>query len=359
MNRAAFPLTVSPRARLRTTLRLAAAGFVCLLLIIGQYSLMRLTASPTPRMATPGALTKPAPLSVAQLAAAHVNELGVIPILLYQEISTRARATSRTPAQFRADLERLYREGYRPLSLRAYLDNRIDTPFGFSPVIITFDGGRESQYRLRTDGTVDPDCAVGIWQAFAKQHPDFPFRATFYPRPVSPFGPSEDAPRKFEQLLAAGCEIGNSARADVDLSRMPDQQIQRELATSMVRLQRYVAQDNVELDTLALPDGALPRHQTLLQWGTYQEIHYAFRGILKTGASPARSPVSRRFDATSIPRIVAINGEFGLDDWLNRLKKNPSRRYISDGDPATVSIPRNLQSYLASNQLQGATLRVY
>src|SRR5689334_1757587 len=70
------------------------------------------------------------------------NEVGVIPILEYHEISSKEKWMMRSIPNFRHDLERLYKEGYRPISMKEYLDNRIDLPAGMSPVLLTFDDAR-------------------------------------------------------------------------------------------------------------------------------------------------------------------------------------------------------------------------
>ncbi|MFL6066437.1 MAG: hypothetical protein ACJ74N_01735, partial [Gaiellaceae bacterium] len=70
------------------------------------------------------------------------------------------------------------------------------------------------------------------------------------------------------------------------------------------------------------------------------------------GAGPSPSPYSTSFDAGGIPRIrsghLPWRGEadFGAWYWLRELKNNPERRFVSDGDPATVAFPRALDAKL-------------
>jgi len=45
------------------------------------------------------------------------------------------------------------------------------TPQGKQPVVLTFDGSHISQYRLLPDGTLDPNCALGVLYQFHQEHP--------------------------------------------------------------------------------------------------------------------------------------------------------------------------------------------
>src|ERR1051326_774702 len=92
------------------------------------------------------------------------NEVGVVPILEYHDISPYEKYMHRSITNFRRDLNRLYTEGYRPISMKEYLDNRIDLPVGLSPVLLTFDDARQSQFSYLPNGKLDPQCAVAILQ---------------------------------------------------------------------------------------------------------------------------------------------------------------------------------------------------
>lgn len=88
-----------------------------------------------------------------------------------------------SPANFRADLERLWADGYYPVNLRdlAAGDLRI-VPASKHPVVLTFDDSSIEQFRLLPNGKVDPTSAVGILLDFHAAHPaDWPRRATFSP----------------------------------------------------------------------------------------------------------------------------------------------------------------------------------
>src|SRR6267142_119928 len=97
-----------------------------------------------------------------RVAAPSPNELGKVMILEYHLIEAEESRWGRSVENFRADLIRLYQEGYRTISLGEYIDGRIAIPAGTRPVILTFDDSSPGQFRyLVRDGEkkIDPDCA--------------------------------------------------------------------------------------------------------------------------------------------------------------------------------------------------------
>jgi hypothetical protein len=300
----------------------------------------------------------PAPqLSDAQLTDMKVNEAGVVPILEYHAIGPGHSQFDRSVEQFKQDLQRLYDEGYRPIALEDYLADKIDVPAGKSPVILTFDDARESQFRYLPNGELDPDCALGIMQAFEHAHPDFKIKATFYVLPLSAFGRHAEASKKMNTLLDLGFEIGNHTVSHNSLRKMTDEEVQKELANA-VNFTHELA-PKATIDTVALPMGIAPKNRALLASGTYNGLTYQNHAVLLVGADPAPSPASKKFKPMHLPRIQACEGLMGITYWLDTLKSHPAMRYISDGDPATVTVPKSKESSIDETALQGAHLRTY
>ena len=109
------------------------------------------------------AITSSGGLKEGDLHRLKVNELGAVMILEYHRIAEEGR-WSRTPENFRSDLELLYEEGYRCVSLKDYVNNAINVEPGRTPVVITFDDADPSQFRYLEEGgelVIDPRCAVG------------------------------------------------------------------------------------------------------------------------------------------------------------------------------------------------------
>lgn len=315
-------------------------------------------AAPAVRVhhAAPRRASAPA-LSAAELSKAKPNEAGLVPILEYHNVIPGKSKWFRTPDQFRHDLARLYKEGYRPVSMSEYLQNRIDLPYGFSPVILTFDDADASQFQYRPDGSVDPNCAVGILQAFHTQHPDFALKGTFFVLPESAFGKPADRAKKLEALLKMGFEIGNHTITHTALSHESDQKVQWELATNVKDIRAMAPDANV--DILALPYGIAPRNKTLEANGQYGGVRYHNVAVFLVGANPAPSVIAKRFNPMKVPRIQAVEGVCGITYWLDQLKEHPAERYVSDGDASITTVPAVLLPRIDKSRLNGATLRTY
>jgi peptidoglycan/xylan/chitin deacetylase (PgdA/CDA1 family) len=320
----------------------------------------RAPANPAPQAPLHLHPSKPAPppLTSDQLKIAHPNEAGWIPILLYQNIATpppgRSAAAYRTPDQFRKDLERLYKENYRPITMDELLDNKIGIGYGMKPVILTFDDSLPSQFQYRSDGSIDPNCAVGIMQTFSQAHPDFPVKAVFYVLPDRAFGVEEEAGKKLQALVDMGCELGNHTVTRHNLRNMSDQQVQHELAGAVAKIKAMAPKARV--DTLALPLGRSARNSAVEKDGVADGVRYHNRAALLIGAQPASVPYAKSFKPLRVPRILAVEGLGGITYWLDFLSEN-HRNFISDGDATITTIPKSLMDKIDKSKLNGAALR--
>ncbi len=315
--------------------------------------------------ANPAPPAKPAaaPVSDTDLQKAGVNESGQVTILEYHNIRVGKTPYDRPAADFRKDLDTLYREGYRPVSLHDYLDNRIDVPIGMTPVVLTFDDSSPTQFHYLKDGSLDPDCAFGILKAFHDAHSDFAMRGVFYmnasptgsPSPV--FGDQETAAKKVKELLAAGMEVGNHTVNHPSLKKLSDDKVQKELADCVAGV--HALAPEAVVDTLALPFGISPVNKKLAEAGESGGVQYHNRAVLLVGANPAPAPTGTKFNPLRLPRVQAYGGELGSDYWLAQFRAHPKRRYVSDGDPSTVTVPKADEAKVDPAKLGTAKLRTY
>ena len=296
-------------------------------------------------------------LSAEELKLYLPNEAGVVPILEYHAICRKETWMGRSISNFKDDLERLYEEGYRPISLADYLSNRIDLPAGMSPVVLTFDDARRSQFNYAAGGTLDPDCAVAILKDFAESHPDFPLKATFFVLPKCAFEQPDSAEQKLKALVAWGCEIGNHTVTHRMLNRLSDEQVEKEIGGCASMLHRIVP--DARVDMIAFPGGHSPRNHKLIAEGKFRGYHYSNAAGFLAASAPAPSPVAKHQDRLQIERIVACEGDCGVTYWLDQIKKGNVRRYVSDGDPNTITVPRKFARLVDRNRLNGATLNLY
>lgn len=321
-------------------------------------------AAPSP---LPAAAQKPPRPPARRINA---DEAGHIPILMYHAVGAKGQShydklgLNIRPETFRKHLEMMYAAGWHPVNMRDVLTARIAVPAGKTPVVLTFDDARESQFRYRKDGSIDPDCVVGILLAFHKKRPDWPLRASFYVLPESrynpaPFGQEKWVTRKLHFLVDRGFEIANHSTSHHLMRAMSDKRLAREMAASVRYFQRRVP--GLSMETMALPYGIAPRDPALrsvLLSGSEGGTTYRNRCILLAGGDPSYPPAHRRFDNTRITRIGSNPGNIEL--WIQQLRRGrPYRPYISDGAREQVTIPRSRKKDVDPRQLDGARLVVY
>jgi peptidoglycan/xylan/chitin deacetylase (PgdA/CDA1 family) len=287
------------------------------------------------------ALTWPAAVAAGELPP---NELGRVMILEYHKIDQPEERWTRTPDNFRRDLERLWERGYRLVALNDFLDRKIAIPRGTTPVILTFDDSSPGQFKLiekNGEWIVDPDCAVGILEAFERRHPEFGHAATFFVLPGADppnrlFNQKELATRKLQYLASRGYEIGNHTLWHANLAKYPERIVRQQIATAQEWIQRHVP--SYRIRTLALPMGSYPSDIRWTIEGAEGQNSYRHDAILMVAGGAASSPYARTFDPYHLPRIQAVESE--LARWFSHFDRNPQERYVSDGNPELITVPK-------------------
>ncbi len=299
------------------------------------------TATPTP---TPAATPDVDPADVG------ANELGEIPVLMYHRLLPDGGGEyDRSPEGFRAELEYLCAEGYRPIRTVDLVRGEIDVPAGTTPVVLTFDDSTREQLAFTADGDVDPDTAIGILRDVAAGCDGFEARASLYVN-AYPFGGGQDSDELVTWLHDHGFELGNHTAGHVNLRNLPASEVQRELAAGVEVITDVVV--DAEVVTLSLPFGIWPEDRGLAASGAHEGRTYDHEGILLVGAGPASSPFHAEFEPLAIPRIRSGAWDGGEPDfssgfWFDVFERNPHRLYVSDGNPATISFPEELADELA------------
>ncbi len=285
------------------------------------------------------------------------NELGRIPILEYHLIEDKDTRWARSVQSFRHDLEQLYQSGYRTLSVGDYIDGRIAIPAGTHPMVITFDDSSPGQFRyLVQDGKkkIDPNCAIGIMIDFARRHPDFGRKAIFFvlPGAAEPhrlFGQPEYEGEKLRELVSLGFEIGNHTLWHANLAKYDSLTVRKQLALAVQAIQKFVP--GYHIRALSLPFGAFPKEFNLAVEGSYAGVAYHNEAVMLVSGPPAFSPFNKKCDLLHLPRIQ-VTGD-ALKYWLNRLAEHPEEVFTSDGNPDTVTFPRNLEEEFNARKFPG------
>ena len=270
------------------------------------------------------------------------NELGVVPVVMHHMIRPdRVGEYDQTPAEFRAELEYLWKHGYAPVNVGDLVSGNLDVPRGTTPVAFTFDDATTYQVDFTPDGKVKPQTAVGIMLEFARKHPGFTPRGTFYVN-RTPFGSDANAKRALRWLVDNGFEIGNHTHGHVPLRTLPDDEVQQQLVRGEQVIRSYLP--SYRVTSMSLPLGSLPENAKLAREGSWDGKRYGPYAVLLVGAEPAPSPFAKAFDPAAIPRIRTSHAgwkgeaDFALAYWLRELERNPRTRYVSDGDPRTITV---------------------
>lgn len=238
------------------------------------------------------------------------------PVLEYHLIGRPEARWTRTPENFRKDLEWLYQNNYYPMNLCNLLTNFKGLPAGKTPVVLTFDDSSSSQFRYLRDGKIDPECAVGIIKSFHEKHPDdWPMRATFFiviqtnnpDRNI--FGQPEHPQykeKKLRQLTEWGMEVASHTYSHERLSEISPKAARYALARSCQKLKALSGQ---EIVSLATPMGLYPSDEAVFS-GRYQKISYDLKLVCEVNGGLQVFPSSSQFNPHHINRIQTIPSEW-------------------------------------------------
>ncbi|HEX9888815.1 MAG TPA: polysaccharide deacetylase family protein [Nitriliruptorales bacterium] len=274
-----------------------------------------------------------------ELGALGVNELGRIPVIEWHKIQDADGRWENSLATFRAQLQELCDRNYRPISIDEFIDATFDVPAGSSPVLLTFDDSYKEHFFFADDGvTPHPDSAVGILQAMEQTCGGWRARASFaFYWPV-PFRETDRAliERKLNYLVDNGFDLSNHTYNHDNLRDMTDAQVIESVGRHETELAAVIGHD-YRVRSITLTQGIWPVNADLALTGTYEGFTYHHEIAFEVGFMPTRSPHHLEYDPHSVQRVQAWVDEF--DKWIAWLDENPTRRFVSDGDPTTVTYP--------------------
>jgi peptidoglycan/xylan/chitin deacetylase (PgdA/CDA1 family) len=279
----------------------------------------------------------PSPTPSSAIPTYTPNTQGDILVLVYHGIYRTEGRWARTPDSFRRDLETMLAAGYYPVNLIDVATGTLGyVPRGRRPIALTFDDSSSGQFRYLADGSVDPDCAVGVLLSMHEKYgDDWPLRATFFvllwdaDEPGTPlFRQPEYAAQKVRALVDWGMEVGSHTITHPDLGLLSPEQVRYELAASQYRIEALIPGYHVR--SLATPEGSTARDPSLLRLGRSESgLYYNYEAVVLLRASAAPSPFSPAFDPYAIPRVQAVQSQ--LDAWFSYYEQRPERYYVSDG----------------------------
>ncbi|HEY0020338.1 MAG TPA: hypothetical protein VGC13_28835 [Longimicrobium sp.] len=301
------------------------------------------------------------------------NELGRIMVLEYHRTGSPEGEFVRTLDNFRKDLKALHDAGYRPVTMRQVLEGNIDIPRGTTPVVFTMDDATRGQFYYRPDGSIDPNTMMGSWVSFKEQNPSWGPGGMVWcilpaaAHPSNFFGETKDrdTPReqreatirkKMEFIVQNGHEVCNHTLYHARLDRASSaQQAMDWIGIGEDSIKAYLPAD-YDIVTFALPLGMWPDQKSAAWEGTYRNgKRYENKVVLEVSGGPSVTPWDTRWDPHSVDRFIVAPG--ALEAQLRRWEADPTHRYVSDGDPRTISYPASQAQYLNRSALGGRTPR--
>jgi len=281
------------------------------------------------------------------------NRMGYVPVFEYHVIGAGPTEFHHTPRELQADLELLYRRGYRPVTVAELDERRIDqvVPAGYKAFAAVFDDASPSQFRYleRPGGRleVDPTSAVGIWTRFTAAHPGWRNAATFCVLSAGDAGGAffgngniqgqKTAWRypKLRFLVRQGFELCNHTQWHARMDRYPDAFVMEQIARLALAVDSAVP--GYRIRTLALPLGVWPRNRSIAWRGSWRDpgsgrtVRYDYPAVLEVAGGPNVSPFDPRYDGHSIDRIIAYRNAVRVT--LDRLDRHGTA-YVSSGAAA-------------------------
>jgi peptidoglycan/xylan/chitin deacetylase (PgdA/CDA1 family) len=255
----------------------------------------------------------PTMLDLVTITVYQKNE-NRIPILMYHSIDGSKVGIKKQ--EFIDHLNLLYKAGYTTISLHDYYTNHFSqVPNGRKPIILTFDDGWISQFSFSDyQGTkIDPNCAVGILEDFAKKHPDFGKNAAFnlylsilpFTLSLSHYKEGHLWKEKVRYLLKNGFEIGCHTYHHQYLGSVSYHKFRKELDQFYQTMAPLADKHIDQLMFFSYPGGIYPQDMRWIRNYTYQNKPLKFS--LTAFGGNARIPFSQNPDIHRITRILGEN----------------------------------------------------
>ncbi len=296
------------------------------------------------------------------------NEMNDIVVAMYHGVDnkyTNADTVHRSVDGFKKDLKKLYDNGYRAIPMQDLIDNNINVPVGYTPVVLTFDDGLSTAFSLQKDGAGNliprKDSAVDLINKFNETHPDFGTHAIFYiytsQTPFAGAGTFADA---LDYLVSNGYEVGSHTYQHPYLNRFDAEGVQMQMGYSVGYVRKV--DRNVKMTSIAYPYGVMPKEEfkKYALEGIYKGYSYKFDiGVMATPTNDTSTlKYAKNFDKYRVGRYRGTNNAVTDLNWKIQHDASNGRRFISDGNPNTVTIREKDFNKVNLEQLRGKTLIV-
>ncbi len=202
----------------------------------------------------------------------------------------------RSALHFKQDIELLKSEGYYPITVKELATGNIAIPPCKSPVVLTFDDSSPGQYRVLEDGSIDPECAVGILQAAAKDG-TWPMKASFFVLlDVTPRTTSSSVNQTCSRRRCATWSSGAVRwKPHLHTFELPEINFGRhsQRARALQAEDRAVGGRRLSgIHAVRALRRAYPEDVSILRSGEHEGVSYAYKAALEVAGGPSYSPFS-------------------------------------------------------------------
>lgn len=287
----------------------------------------------------------------------EANELGQVMVIMYHNLvddASKEGAYARSYENLKKDLITMYNEGYIPITMKEYISGKINVPIGKTPIILTFDDGHKTDIIFDENGDLSKNCVVGIFEEVNKIYPDFKPKATFYIN-SNPWGDSPYDEKKLEYMLKNGHQIGNHTRNHKNLKRIPLEDAKEQIILQQEFIETLTGEKEFDF---ALPFGEKPQDYLELVKSDWLKP-YKMRSSVNVGWNPINSIYNIEFNPHNINRITCGEDASEFYYWLEYFKKNPKKRFISDGVSDMITIKKEDKNKLNKNYFNNFLINEY
>ena len=291
------------------------------------------TGSPDESVAPSG------PMTSDRAQAIGANEMGQVLVIMYHLFDSEETEWTRTPENFRKDIALLKKEGFYPVNVRDLVSGNIDIPPQSRSCSPDDSSGPvpSSRTAVSTPTARSASCRQRWTRKLGLGN-----RSTAC---------STSSPR----AGSSGRKTASRRRNLVDwgygwaampsrTSIWPGFHTEQQAAGPSQSILENLIGGGYEVTSIALPFGEYPESDSILKNGRYEDITYAYTAGLSIKEAHCPSPFSTKFKPLHIPRFRGSDPH--LAQAIKHFKDNPGLRYISDGDPTTVSAPAELPEAL-------------